>query len=279
MSKNTVVAISSIVLLAAGAAGYWYWKNQETDIEYAQIETPRQIAAPAAPVEEAAPAFPLKLETPPPAQAPLPPLPALEQSDSFVLEALNTLLSDPDLVKIFISEKLIEKFVASIDNLPSKSLPVKIMPIKTTGGSMITTGSESDLAISPKNAERYLAYIKVLNGLDTKQLVQLYLRLYPLMQQAYEDLGYPDKYFNDRLIEVIDHLLDAPDVVGPIKLVQPKVVYKFADPALESRSIGQRILMRIGSQNEAVLKAKLRDIKLEIKNHIQDSESLIINTD
>ncbi|HEY9052255.1 MAG TPA: DUF3014 domain-containing protein, partial [Gammaproteobacteria bacterium] len=250
MNKSTVVVVSSIVLLAGGAAGYWYWQNQQPDIDYAQIEAPIQKSVPAAPVEEAAPAFPLKLDIPPqPAQPPLPPLPALEQSDSFVLETLNTLLSDPALVKIFISDKLIEKFVASIDNLPSKSLPVKVMPIKTTGGSMITTGSESDLTISPKNAERYVPYIKVLNAADTKQLVQLYIRLYPLLQLAYEDLGYPDKYFNDRLIEVIDHLLDAPDVTGPVKLVQPKVVYKFADPELETRSIGQRIMIRIGSQN------------------------------
>ena len=143
---------------------------------------------------------------------------------------------------------------------------------------MITTGSENDLAISPKNAERYVPYVKVLNAANTQQLVQLYIRLYPLLQQAYEDLGYPDKYFNDRLIEVIDHLLDAPDVAGSVKLVQPKVVYKFADPELETRSIGQRIMIRIGSQNEAVLKAKLRDIKRELQNHIQDTEFLIINT-
>lgn len=276
MSKSAVVAISSVVLLAGGAVGYWYWQNQQIDIDYAEIEAPIQKASPTAPLQEAAPVFPLKLDERSPVE---PPLPALEQSDSFVLETLNTLLSDPALAKIFISDKLIEKFVASIDNLPSKSLPVKVMPIKTTGGSMITTGSGESLAISPKNDERYVPYIKVLNGLDTQQLVQLYLRLYPLLQQAYEDLGYPDKYFNDRLIEVIDHLLSAPDMTGPVKLVQPLVVYKFADPELETRSIGQRIMMRIGSQNEVALKVKLRDIKRELQNHIQDTEFLIINTD
>lgn len=269
MSKSTVVAISSIVLLAGGAAEYWYWQNQQPELVYAPIEVPVQKEAPTSSVEDTAPVHPLILDNSPPAQQPLP---ALEESDGFVLEAINTLLSDPDLAKIFISDKLIEKFVASIDNLPSKSLPVKVMPIKTASGIMITTGSESALAISPQNAERYAPYIKVLNGADTKQLVQLYLHLYPLMQQAYEDLGYPDKYFNDRLIEVIDHLLDAPDLTGEIRLVQPLVVYKFAEPELEKSSIGQRIMMRIGSQNEAVVKAKLRDIKQELQNHIQETK-------
>ncbi|HQU43635.1 MAG TPA: DUF3014 domain-containing protein, partial [Pirellulales bacterium] len=42
------------------------------------------------------------------------------------------------------------------------------------------------------------------------------------------------KYFNDRLVSVIDHLLAAPEPAGPVALVQPKIIYKFADPQLES---------------------------------------------
>jgi Protein of unknown function (DUF3014) len=43
--------------------------------------------------------------------------------------------------------------------------------------------------------------------------------------------------------------------------VQPKVLYQFADPELESRSAGQKILMRMGPVNESRVKAKLRDIR------------------
>ena len=38
----------------------------------------------------------------------------------------------------------------------------------------------------------------------------MYKQYYPLFQQAYVDLGYPEGYFNDRLVEVIDHLLATP---------------------------------------------------------------------
>ena len=96
---------------------------------------------------------------------------------------------------------------------------------------------------------------------DTQKLVQTYVRLYPLFQKSYEELGYPKGYFNDRLVEVIDHLLATPDVPAPIALVQPKVLYEFADPALESRSAGQKMLMRMGPVNESRVKAKLRDIR------------------
>src|SRR5207237_41823 len=92
----------------------------------------------------------------------------------------------------------------------------------------------------------------------------VYQRLYPLFQQAYEDLGYPGKYFNDRLVEVIDHLLQAPEVPAPIKLVQPRVFYEYADADLEGRSAGQKLLIRMGPANARAIKAKLREFRAEI---------------
>ncbi len=77
-------------------------------------------------------------------------------------------------------------------------------------------------------------------------------------------MGYPSAYFNDRLIEVIDHLLAAPEVKDPVSLVQPAVRYEFADPALQSLSAGQRIMLRMGNANAMKVKAKLREIRREL---------------
>ena len=74
------------------------------------------------------------------------------------------------------------------------------------------------------------------------------------------------------MIEVIDNLLAAPDIKEPVKLIQPKIVYLYADPDLEGRSIGQRILMRIGSENEAKVKAKLQEIRQELFLHLHEEE-------
>ena len=81
-----------------------------------------------------------------------------------------------------------------------------------------------------------------------------YRRFYPLFQKAYEQLGYPDAYFNDRLVEVIDHLLEAPVPAEPILLVRPNVLYVFADPELEALSSGQKLMLRMGPDNSANLK-------------------------
>ena len=102
-----------------------------------------------------------------------------------------------------------------------------------------------------------------MEAVEAKRLASAYLRLYPLFQKAYEELGYPNAYFNDRLVQAIDDMLAAPEVSAP-ELVQPKVLWQFADPALEDRSAGQKIMIRMGPANAARVKDKLRAIRKEI---------------
>jgi hypothetical protein len=45
---------------------------------------------------------------------------------------------------------------------------------------------------------------------------------------------------------------------------QPKVFYELADPDLESRSAGQKLMMRMGLAHEKQLKAQLRALRAEI---------------
>jgi len=183
---------------------------------------------------------------------------------------LAGLIGNKSLMKLFHTERIIHNIVATIDNLPRRRAPMSVMPVEQAPGRFVTTGNESDLTISPKNAARYTPYVRIAEVIDAKKLVELYVRLYPLFQRAYENLGYPKQYFNDRLIVVLDDLLAAPDIREPVRLVQPSVYYLFADPDLEGRSIGQRILMRTGSKNEAIIKGKLREIKQELMLHLHE---------
>jgi hypothetical protein len=76
--------------------------------------------------------------------------------------------------------------------------------------------------------------------------LKVYVHFYPLFQSAYEQLGYQNAYFNDRLVFVLDHLLATPNPPDPILLAQPAVLYTYADPSLEKLSAGQKVLLRIG---------------------------------
>jgi len=60
---------------------------------------------------------------------------------------------------------------------------------------------------------------------------------------------------------VIDHLLETPDVAGPVYLTKPEAVYLFAEPELEAMTAGQKILVRMGAVNAEQVKQKLREVK------------------
>jgi hypothetical protein len=129
---------------------------------------------------------------------------------------------------------------------------------------MIVAKTPDGRVIAVENAARYTPYVRVMESIDARKLATTYVRLYPLFQDAYKELGYPKGYFNDRLVAVIDHLLATPEVSGAIRIEQPKVLYEFADPVLKSTSSGQQILLRMGNENAQKVKSKLREIRKEL---------------
>jgi hypothetical protein len=163
-----------------------------------------------------------------------------------------------------VPQDLIRKIVVTVDNLPRQKVAVDKRPANPTAGSFAVNGDELHATLDQRNFERYKPMVAVISQLDAKQLGALYIRYYPLFQQSYQNLGYPNGYFNDRLVDVIDNLLQAPDPKGPIDLVRPNVMYIYADPAMESRSAGQKLLMRMGPENAKAVKAKLTELRAVI---------------
>jgi hypothetical protein len=227
---------------------------------------------PAVPVEEppvAAPARPALPEEPA-VKHPLPepekqePLPPLAESDQPMQSALEGLFGKEPVQQFVVSKDLVRHIVATVDNLTTEKVAERIRPVKPVPGRFAVRGTEDAPMLDPANYERYKPLVELIRSSDTRSLVATYVRHYPLFQEAYESLGHPPEYFNDRLIEVIDDLLAAPDLQGPVALAQPNMQYEFADPKLESRSAGQKVLIRMGSDNARAVKDKLRELRSEL---------------
>lgn len=246
--------VAALVLAVAGGVGYYYY-----------FYLPSQ-AVPPAPAAKTEP-------TPEPAKPaianPLPEsetksLPTLENSDSMMRESLAALLGGKAFGELVIPTQLVRRIVATVDNLPRRTAPRRMMPLNAVPGALVTAGAGDERTLAAANAARYAAYVRVMEAVSARALVAAYVQTYPLFQRAYEELGYPGKYFNDRLLETIDDLLAAPEIAASPRLVQPKVLYEFADPELETRSAGQKILIRMGAENARKVKAKLREIRQEL---------------
>lgn len=223
------------------------------EIKHPVPEAPPETEEPAEGIEESL-GQPVKQETKP--------LPQLDESDPSFIDALKHQFDPKQLDELFLLRSIIRHFVVTIDNMTGPKLPQKFSVTRPPAGKFAVNRDASDqMYIDSKNFDRYSPFIRFLETLDTRRTVSLYIHYYPLFQQAYREMGYPDRYFNDRLIEVIDHLLAAPEVQGPIELVRPKVFYQFANPDLEALSAGRKIMLRIGSDNARRVKAKLRELR------------------
>ena len=234
--------LGGVVLLVL-AAGGWYWQKHRSE----KAEAPVVAAQAPAPAEG-------KVKNPIIAPDDIDPnLSATEQ--------VATLVGTPRFESLFVPDDFVKKVVATVDSLARQDIAARMNPAKPVAGKFATAGEGDALVLGAANFARYTPWVELVDSLDADATAALYKRLYPQFQAAYENLGNPDSYFNDRVIEIIDHLLSAPEAPATIALVQPNVFYEFADPALESESAGRKLLLRMGPGNAARVKAKLREIR------------------
>lgn len=257
-----LIALSVLAAAVVAYYGYEYWQMRQAQTPPSPVAAaPAPDTAASAPEDAPEPAVRHPVETAPAEAAALP---TLDNSDAMMRESLSGLLGRKSFEELVYPAQLVRRIVATVDNLPRKTAPTRVMPVQRVPGAFMIAPSGEEASIGPDNAARYTPYVRVFEALDSRALVKRYVASYPLFQQAYEELGYPNRHFNDRLVQAIDELLAAPEVLTPIKLVQPKVLYQFADPDLEERSAGQKIMIRMGRDNATKVKAKLREIRREL---------------
>lgn len=250
--------VAVVVVAAAIGAGVYLWRKA-LQAPASAPSAPASAASGTAPAT-AAPGIRHPIADAAPAAASTAPLPSLDGSDGTVADELAQLGGD-DLAALLLREQIIPHMVATVDALPRQGVAVRLLPLRTPRGPFAVDEQEGSVEMSARNAERYAPYLRVVEAVDASKAVAWYVRYYPLFQQAYRDLGYPHGYFNDRLIAAIDDMLAAPEVTGPIALVRTDTYYRFVDPSLQQLSAGRKLMLRLGPDNAARVKAKLREIR------------------
>lgn len=276
--------VACIVIAAAGVAG-WYARDFWLQRETAPMQTPSAAAVSPAPVlsdtqpvVQASESETAAAEEAVAVTGPRHPMAAAEisvQPQEFTLDRLALEWLGQPALKFLVTPGLAQHVVATIDNLPRSHAAPRLWPLSPVGGKMVLEEGVQGLQIAPANSARYDAVVDFVTGIAPAQAAAWYRQAYPLLQTAYEELGYPGKYFNDRLVEVIDHLLLTPEpaVAPAVKLVQvqgeiapqqPWLRYEYADPQLQSLSAGQKVLLRLGAEHRQRLKAYLRELRAQV---------------
>ena len=282
MGKLVFPIVIAIMLAAIGFGAYYVLQGKSGLFSSAPTLPKAPVApapedAPVATAEPTEPAIQYPIEA---ASAPFDAaaLPELAKSDDFVTRALSEIVKRPDMLTFLQLDGFARRVVATVDNLARPHAAPQLWPVNPTPGRFSTMTGSSGVkgdVIHPANARRYVPLVKFIDAIDSAKAAAVYVRLYPLLQQAYVELGYPKAYFNDRLVAVIDHLLATPtpteplrvrltEVKGPINPARPWVRYEFEDPKLEELSSGQKMLLRSGPDNQALLTAKLRELRQQV---------------
>lgn len=283
-SRSPSVYPTLLFLLALGAGAYLGWQWWRDRGAVSAPEPQATAPQPSPPVEPADPVAATPAQThaiehplepdeePVELQAPAP-LPGLDEADDLVADVLGGLVGLDNLRQLLEVDSFVRRAVATVDNLPRDQAPVLMWPLNPTAGKFSVTPDQAGVkVIHPDNARRYDRVVGMIDSVDSARAVAVYRRLYPLFQQAYEELGYPGRYFNDRLVQVMDHLIGTPvpaqppavtlvEVKGSVPSLRPWVRYEFVDPDLQSLSAGQKMLLRVGPDHQRRLQAKLRELR------------------
>ena len=202
-------------------------------------------------------------------------MPDLDHADKNVAQALSGLLGGQALRSLVRADDFARRFVGTIDNFGRETAPSRLWPVRPTSGRLVLVDDIDGPHLADRNADRYLPFVRLLESVDAESAMEVYTRLYPLFEHAYEELGYSGRHFNRRVLEVVDQLLDTPEPSQPIKLVRleaggldgsrwPRQVYRFADPGLESRPAGQKLLLRLGRSHASTIKAQLAVLRVRL---------------
>lgn len=267
----------SLLILGLAALGWWYQRGQAPAPipEVQSLPAPRPsepVAAASVPAEPAPAASAAPLPEPKVAEGPL--------DEAGVGAALAALVGEPALRSLLVGDDFVRRFVATVDNLGREQAPPRLWPVQPTPGRFQVIERDGRSYADPDNALRYTPWVLLTERIDPSAAVALYGRMLPLLQQAYEELGYPDQRFHTRLMTVIDQLLGTPnapelialtlvEVKGEVPSERPWVRYEYADPAFESASAGQKIMLRVGAVNQRRLKTQLRALRAELVRQAQ----------
>lgn len=283
--------IISVLVVLALVAGLWWMEQQRQ----AELTPESEVDIPAEP-EQPEPRYPVPEPEPEPLPTPNdttedgspeasdtspetepepePPLPDLADSDTAALETLANLLGNEFVQQRIKPEFVIPRGVSLVNSLDGEAPAIKSRPVQTLDDEPLTaeTGDDDTLLWTEANSARYEDLVVALEAVPPEEAAATYTRHYPLFQQAWDELGETEPYFNDRLIDIIDHLLAAPEVELPFEVTPYEDRLHFADESLEEQTWGRKLLIRMGPDQAATIKQWLRDFRQELAASSQGEE-------
>ena len=272
LSENKPIVITFVVVVAAifGMIAYFYLSSEPEPVVTERISIPVQEPMLQPKVEEPPPVeiqpAPIVLPSEPEPEAPIFVLPLLDDSDQLLRDGVVSLTRHEGINVWLSPNELIRKFVAFVDNVAQGQVAKEPIRALTPQGPFLANKiTDTAYELDPASYDRYNLFTEIAVSVDARRAAEFYHLLQPLVQGAYDELGYGKKSFDVVLFQAIGRLLETPVINEPIQLTRPVVMYKFQDEKLESLSSAQKQMIRMGPRNTRLLQAKISEVALELR--------------
>jgi hypothetical protein len=247
------------LVLAALVIGAWQWwsAENESEVEEVAVEVAQPAPTPPTPgLPEVQPVIETDMQSELP-EVITPELPPLDDSDVFVRETLAP-LKVPDTW--LASDDLARRLAVVVDNTARGEVPRRQLGFLALRTPFNVVVQDDEIYLDPANYQRFNTYVDMLEAVDPATTAAMIDTLAPLLQQALGELG-NQLPVSDQARVAIDQMLAVPVRRDDIQLVQPKVVFEFAEPRLEALSPLQKQLLRMGPDNVERVQAYLKKLR------------------
>ena len=254
-----------VAILATLGVAWWLLRDEfapstpspppEPRTEVPAVERPDPVEpAPRPPAAPPPPAVTRPAPAPPERAAPVPPL---AESDPYVRDQLAPLALPADWVA---RDQLVRRLAVLVDNATRSELPHRQLQFLRPGGAYRVLERDGRIYPDPANAARFDPLLDLLESISPATAASLVVSIEPILAAALRELG-TEATPREAVLEAIDRALEAPEPPREPVLVRPKVLYRYADPALEALPPLDKQLMRLGVRNHARMRAYLVDLR------------------
>jgi len=237
-SRTPWIVLALAVLVAVGAAVFWYLRRPPAE----------PVAAPgAAPSVEDQPAA-----------APSGPVPAVDAAR--VRSLLESVSHDARFSRWLAEGDLVRRWVVVTDNLAEGVSPRGQLGFLAPARPFSAMRRGKKDVIAPDSYRRYDEFADVVASVDAQALARVYRELHPVLEAAYRALGYPEASLDRVTAKALQRIEAAPVRDGEVVVEGKGGVFVFAEAELENLGAVEKHLLRMGPRNTRLLQAKGREI-------------------
>ena len=203
------------------------------------------------------------VEPPPPPPAPVEePLPRLEESDDAVRDAVGDIPLGTAGQQYLVPGNIIERSASLIYLMAQGDVPYKLLPVSRPKAAFPISDDGTQVVTDPAGFERYDALTQWLQSLDLKSLLSSLEWFIPLFREAWSYYGEDPAAFDMAVVMTLDLVIATPEVdLSEARLIRKEAVWIFEDPAIEGLAPIQKQVLRMGTENAEIVKAKATEAR------------------